>query len=127
MSNEPSREAPGVSISDSQGTQVGTGNTQYNLTVKQALDPASLGALNPHSAAERIRQLPHDDAVDLLAKSLPEDAASALKALLAADEDKAVELLADISPVKTRELIRPFVLQEPWLESLPEAAVATAE
>jgi hypothetical protein len=60
---EPSGDVPNANVSG-QGIQVGSGNTQNNTWLNNQHDPTYLRALNPHSAAERIRQLSHDDAVD---------------------------------------------------------------
>jgi hypothetical protein len=63
----------------SQGVQVGAGNTQLNTWTKAPVDPASLAALNPHTAVARILQLPHDEAVDVFAKATPDDVAEILR------------------------------------------------
>lgn len=123
---EPSGDVPNANVSG-QGIQVGSGNTQNNTWLKNQLDPTYLRALNPHSAAERIRQLSHDDAVDLLTKASPRDVTDVLEALLSVDENKAVAVLADLSRDKVAHLIQPFAEQAPWLKSLTEAAVATAK
>jgi hypothetical protein len=123
---QPSGEVPGVNVNDSQGVQIGSGDQYNTWMLEPPLDPSFLRVLNPHTAAERIRRMPHARAVDVLAKASPQDVTDALKVLLAVDEEKAVAVLADVSPGKAAELIEPLVQQAPWLEPLPEAAVATA-
>lgn len=123
---QPSGEDPAnVNVSGGQGTQVGTGNVQYNqYSLRPPLD---LADLSPHAGAARIRQLPHDDAVDLFAKALPDDLADKLKVLLHTDESKVVAILADLNPSKAAELISPLTDDFGWLADLPEAAAAIAQ
>jgi hypothetical protein len=117
-----------IDASGGQGVVVGTGNVQNNTwSLKPPLNPATLAALSPHAAVARIRQLSHDDAVDLFASASPEDLPGKLKALLIADEAKAVSILADLDPGKAAEIISPHARDFPWLATLPEAAEAIAQ
>lgn len=85
-SEEPSGKVPGVSVGGSQGVQIGTGNNQYNAWMpKPPLDPAALGALNPHTAVTRLQQLSHDELVGFFARAEPGDVSEILEAFLAVD------------------------------------------
>ncbi|HUN30753.1 MAG TPA: hypothetical protein VMU95_01935 [Trebonia sp.] len=115
-----------VSVSGSIGVQAGDGNTQINNNWSQTppLDPAILAALNPDTAVKRLRGMPHNDAVDLLARAAPADVAEMLKVFLDADESRAIAILADINPRRSVPLIEPLAAEIAWLPSLPVAAVA---
>ena len=117
--------AGGVNVSGSQGIVVGTGNTQIN--VNRSPNHRSLAGLSLHSAVTRIRQWPHDDAVDFFANTSSEELAVRLRALLLADEPKAVAILADLDPPKAAELIIPCEDGFDWLHDLPEATEAIAQ
>jgi hypothetical protein len=117
-----------VNASGSQGVQTGPGSTQNNTWIsRQPLSAATLAALSPHAAIARIRQLPHDDAVDLFASTPAEDLTAKLKALLLTDEATAVAILADLDPLKAAVLINPYKDNLPWLTALPRAAEAIAQ
>jgi hypothetical protein len=113
-----------VDVNSSQGVQVGTGNVQHNTYSMRPL--VDLAALSPHAAVTRIRQLPHDDAVDLFAKASPDDLAEKLGVLLHFDPSRAVAILADLNPRKATELINHLPDDFFWLADLPEAAAAIA-
>jgi hypothetical protein len=116
-----------VDVGGSQGVQVGTGNVQHNWLLRSPRDFAAFAALSPHAAVTRIRQLPHDDAVDLFAQGPAEDLSEKLKALLQADESRAVAILADLHPRKAAELMSPHEDKYPWLADLPNAAEAISQ
>jgi hypothetical protein len=114
--------AGGVNVSGSQGVQVGDGGTLINnWQVKLPFDVRVLTALNPQAALARILQMPHDDAVDLFAGAPAEVLTEILKALLLADEAKAVAILADLNPGKAATIIDPHVDDFFWLYFLPDA------
>jgi hypothetical protein len=125
MSNiEPPGEAPGVS--DSQGVQLGSGNTQYNhWAPKPPLDPAALGALNPHTAVARLQQLSHDELVDFFARATVNDLSEIFPTFLEFDKARLIETLADINERKAAKLIDTCCV-EAVLVALPEAAKAIA-
>src|SRR5262249_44386656 len=117
------RETPAAEAKGTQGMQVGTGNVQYNNWAPPApLDSAALRALNPYAAAERLREMPYDNVVDVFASASPGDVDEVLKVLLKVDEALVVAVLADLSPRRAAELISPLHEVVPWLVSLPEAA-----
>jgi hypothetical protein len=126
-----------VNVSGSQGVVAGTGNTQINnWSPRTPLTPAALAALSPQAAIARIRQLPHDDAVDLFASAPAEVLVPKLKVLLLADEaageSRAVAILADLDPSKVAELIGSWVDPRSgggfyWLYGLSKAAEAIAQ
>lgn len=118
---EQSGEMPDVNVSG-QGIQIGTGNNQYNAWMpKPPLDPAALGALNPHTAVARLQQLSHDDLVDFFARASPDDVSEILEVFLKADGTRVVAVLGDISRRKAAELIG-TVRRGGGLAVLPEAA-----
>jgi uncharacterized protein with LGFP repeats len=127
--SEPTGEAPGVNVSG-QGTQVGSGNTQYNnWGQRPPLDPVALGVLNPHTAVARLQRESHDDLVDFFARATPGDVGEILQVFLEMDEDKAVAVLGDIGRRKSHELIsaaRPKALGVVFLITLPDAALEIA-
>jgi len=111
--------------SGSQGLQVGTGNVQNNTWL---LKPTpDFAGLSLHAGVARIRQLPHDDAVDLFATASPEDLTVKLRVLLQADERGAVSILADLNQRRAAELISPIESEFPWLADLSLAAEAIAQ
>ena len=121
---EPSGEVPDASVSGSQGVFVGSGN-QYNSWVpKPPLDPATLGALNPHTAVSRLQKLSHDELVDFFAKASPDDVSEILTVFSNADLPKLATALADISRGKATELIRAVGTNS--IDQLPRAAEAIA-
>jgi LGFP repeat len=123
---EPSGEGPAsVSLYDSQGTQVGTGNVQYNHYGHRP--PRDLTALSVHAAVAYIRQLTHDEAVDLFAHTRPDDLADKLTVLLRTDESKVLQILADLNPSQAAKLISLLTGDFPWVADLPEAAQAIAQ
>jgi hypothetical protein len=112
-------EAAAVQIGDGQGTQVGTGNTQYNAWApKPPLDPTALGALNPHTAVARLQQLSHDELVDFFARASPRHVSSIVGVFLDIDHHKFIAILGDIGRRKATELIKGVG----YLAKLPEAA-----
>ena len=115
--------AAGVSVGGSQGVQAGTGNVQHNTYLaRPKADLASLRKLNPYAAVTRIRQLPHDEAVDLFAGAVPGDVAELLKALIAADQVLAVAILGEIHLDLVRGLTASIPAKiAPWLPALPMA------
>ena len=122
---DPPGEVPSVNASG-QGTQVGSGNTQYNTwmaAARQQLDPGALAALNPHAAVARLRQLPDDDLVDFFARAKPGDVREILAAFLEVDEARVVAVLADINHRKATELVS-IVGVPAALAALPEAGYA---
>jgi hypothetical protein len=127
--DQPSGEAHAtIDASGGHGVVVGDGNVQHNyLSPRAPLNLATLAALSPHAAVTRIRQAPHDDAVDLFAGAPAEVLAGKIKALLLADEAKAVAILADLDPGKAAEHISPHKESFSWLTSLPGAAEAIAQ
>lgn len=91
----------GVNASGGQGIVAGTGNTQINNWSPRApLTSATLAALNPNAGAARIRQLSHDEAVDLFAEASPQVLTPKLRALLSVDVNRAVAVLADLDAGK---------------------------
>lgn len=74
-----------------------------------------------------MRQLPHDNAVDLFARASPEVLTRTLRALLLSDEARAVAILADLDAGKAAEFIGPLMAAFPWLPNLPEAAEEIAQ
>jgi hypothetical protein len=121
---EPSGEVPDVNVSG-QGTQVGSGNTMYNSwSPRQSLDPAALGALNPHVAVARLQQLSHDELVNFFAKSKPSDVSEIVATFFDVDVTRLVTALADINRRKTTALITAVGIH--FLHDLPGAAEAIA-
>ena len=116
-----------INVSGSQGVQAGKGNVQNNWLLRPPPDVAAFAALSPHAAITRIRALSHDDAVDLFAKAPVRDLAEKVRALLLADEPRAIAILADLDPGKAARLISPRVDDFPWLADLPAAAEAIAQ
>jgi hypothetical protein len=122
---EPSGEAPDVSVSGSQGVQVGSGNTMYaSWGPKPPLDPAALGALNPHAAVARLQELSHNELVDFFARAQPEDVSEILGVFSQVGLSKLAPALADINRRKATELIRATGTNS--IDQLPEAAEAIA-
>lgn len=126
MKEEGNASTP-VSADGSEGVQVGTGNVQNNTwTTRAPLEPASLRDLSPHTILRRLRDMPHDDVVDLFAKATPSDVAGVLKALVEADKSWVVTVvvaaLGDINPRKATGLIAPLATSVAWLEALPKAS-----
>lgn len=121
-------EGPRVDASEGQGVQVGTGNVQHNYYgANSRLDPETLGALNPHAAIAKLRNMPHEDVVLLFAKATPADVTDVLRVLVdsgVAERDLAVAALADINPRKASEFIAPLTAEFPWVGLLPKAVAA---
>jgi len=118
-----------TNVSGAQGVQAGSGNTQINnWSTRAPLTPAILAARNAEAGAARIRQLSHDEAVDLFADTGAEVLAAKLKVLLrSADQQRVVAILADLDASKAAELISPLATAFPWLPALPVAAEALAQ
>jgi len=95
---------------------------------KQPLDPASLGALNPHTAVARLQQLSHDELVDFFARAKPEDVGEIFEIFTEVGLAKIVAVLGDINRRKATELIRAVGEDDciALLGNLPEAAEAIA-
>jgi uncharacterized protein with LGFP repeats len=124
---EPSGEVPGVSVSGSQGIQIGEDNTQYIVSMpKPPLDPAALGGLNPHTALARLRQLTHDELVDFFARAKPEDVSEILGVFAEVDLRRLKATLGDINRRKTSALIDAVDPDDyhAGLDELPGAAEA---
>jgi hypothetical protein len=125
---QPSGEVPDVNVNvnvNGQGTQVGSGNTMYNAwSQRQPLDPAALGALNPHVAVDRLQQLSHDELVNFFARSKPGDVSEIIATFFDVDVTRLVTALADISRRKTTALITAAGIH--FLHDLPGAAEAIA-
>jgi uncharacterized protein with LGFP repeats len=121
-------EGPRVDASEGQGVLVGTGNVQHNYYgANSRLDPETLGALNPHAAIAKLRDMPHEDVVLLFAKATPDDVTDVLRVLVdsgVAERDLAVAALADINPRKASEFIAPLTEEFPWVGLLPKAVAA---
>ncbi len=66
---EPSGEVPDISVSGSQGVQVGPGNQYNNWAPKPPLDPAAMRDLNPHIAVAQLRELEHRELVNFFARA----------------------------------------------------------
>ncbi len=121
---EPQGEVPGVSISGSQGVQVGSGNTMYsNWAPKPPLDPAVVGALNPHVAVAQLQQVSHEELVNFFARASPDDVCEILDTFFYSDLPKLATALADINRRKARELISGTIGTN-IIDDLPEAAEA---
>jgi hypothetical protein len=119
--------AGGVSVSGGMGIVVGTGNTQINnLPSSPPLTPATFAALSPDAAARRVRQMSHDEAVDLFANASVEDLMPKMSALLLRDEAMAFAILGDLDPYKAEDLLSPFSEYDPPLAQLPAAAAKLA-
>jgi hypothetical protein len=120
-----------VNPGSTQGSQYGDGNIQINAwQTGRQLDPASLGELNPDKAAEYIGDMPHDDAVLLLAKADVNAAAAPLDVMLKTDEARAVLLLTSLSRSRAEAVIAVLaadVAGREWLGDLPEATAATGK
>jgi LGFP repeat-containing protein len=115
------------SIGGSQGVQIGLGNVQLNAWApKTSLDPATLIALSPHAAVDRLQSLPHDERVNFFARANPEGVAEIFAAFLEVDEDRVVAALGDINRQKAAELIDTLSSADAVLKALPEAAHAIA-
>ena len=94
-----------VNVSGSQGIVAGSGNVQNNTWVaKPTPNLASLSALSPHSAVDRIHRMPYDDVVDLFAGAPPDDVADLLHGLYATDRALLVAILGDIRRDKAEYL-----------------------
>jgi hypothetical protein len=114
--------ASDVNVSASQGVQVGAGGTLINnWALRPPLTPDTLAALNPKAGAARIRQLSHDEGVNLFAEASLQVLTPKLRALLSVDPNRAVAILADLDASKAAELISPLAADFPWLPALPEA------
>jgi LGFP repeat-containing protein len=115
-----------VDASGGHGVQVGSGNVQHNhmWASKPLMDPASLSALSPDAAIERIRQMSHHDVRDLFARASPDDVAEVLAVWLVTDEAEVIAVLAGMKRRKVRELIKPLAAEAEWLAELAEAADA---
>lgn len=131
MRSMPNVEPPGEipSVSDSQGIQVGSSNTQYNSWVPRSpLDPAALAALNPHTAVVRLQRLSHDELADFFARAQPVDVGEIIEVFAEVNLPKLVAALGDINRRKVYELIA-VVSNEHFravLGDLPEAVDAIA-
>jgi hypothetical protein len=65
-------EAPAITVTGSNGVQVGAGSTQHNhWGPKQPLDPLALSALNPHIAVGRLVRESHNELVDFFVRDQP--------------------------------------------------------
>ena len=103
---EPLGEGPDVSVSGSQGIQVGSGNTMYaSWGPKPPVDPVALAALNPHTAVARLQKLSHDELVDFFARALPSDVSEILKIFYNAEEERVITILGDLNQRKATELV----------------------
>lgn len=122
-------EVPGANVSDSQGTQVGSGNTMYNVwMLKPPLDLAAVRDLNPHTAVAWLQELEHRELVNFFARESPDGVSEILEVFAEVDLTTVVATLGDISRRKATELISAvdkdhFVA---LLGDLPEAAEAIA-
>lgn len=114
------RATPAISVSGSQGIQNGSNNVQNNTYVQHPpLDPASFSGLNPHTAVDRILKLPYDSILQIFTATPSKEATEIIDALLSVDEAKTVEILGDLNPRKTTELISPLTASTKWLSSIP--------
>ena len=113
-----------VELNGGQGVLVGPGGVQNNYWMKPLVD---LAALSPHAAVDRIRDIAHNDAVDLFASMPKKDLTEVLRVLLRADEARAIAILADVNPRKVAELVSPHEGDFPWLVYLPAAVRAINE
>ena len=125
---KPPGEVPDISVSGSQGIQVGSG-IQYNAWLpKPPLDPAVLGALNPHHAVMKLRQLSHDELVEFFARAKPDDVGEIISTFAEVDLTTIVAALGDIKRRKATELIGAAGVDRSFwfLKEIPEAAEAIA-
>jgi uncharacterized protein with LGFP repeats len=113
-----------VTVNNSQGVQAGDHNHQTNVFLHRS---SNLSALNPHSAAAKVRAMTRDEAVEALASVPADDAAEILKVILLDDEPSAVSLLAHLNGRFSRSVIAVLAPVASWLESLPDASAAIAE
>ncbi|MCY1139752.1 hypothetical protein OWR29_17260 [Actinoplanes sp. Pm04-4] len=77
---------------------IGTGNTQNNYAAFEPLDLGLIGRSSPRAAANRIKQMPIDDALKIVAAASAEDAAAVLGMLLNSDDDFSVALVSEMHP-----------------------------
>src|ERR1700761_2107752 len=94
---DPPEEAPDVSVRGSQGVFAGFSGNQYNSWgPKTPLDPAALGALNPHTAVDRLLKLSHEELVDFFARATPDDVSEIIGVFLETDRSRVIAVLGDI-------------------------------
>jgi REP element-mobilizing transposase RayT len=120
---EPPGEVPAVSVSGSQGIQVG-GNQYNTWGPKPQLDPTALGALNPHTAVSWLQELEHRELVNFFARAQPDEVSEILEVFFRADLSRLATALADINRRKAIELIRAIGNEDfvAILADLPEAS-----
>jgi hypothetical protein len=114
-----------VNVNGGQAAQIGEKNTMYNTWYsKESLDLASLNALNPDAAVDRLRQVPHNELVDFFVRASSHDVADLLAAFLRIDSTKVVATLADIRGSTSEPLIATLTTEAPWLGTLPDEVQA---
>ncbi|WP_433381002.1 hypothetical protein ACQPZX_16315 [Actinoplanes sp. CA-142083] len=108
-----------VDASHGRGVQVGDHNRQTNY-----FTAPDLGALSPHRAAAKVKELSLDDAAVALARIPPADAAEIVKALLAEDDELAVSLLVHMHRGRAADIVAAVPGAPGWLARLPSAWAA---
>ena len=111
----------GLNVSDSQGVQAGSGNTQHNYYGPPAA--SLLRNVSPHTAIRTLRGMPHSHAVSTLASAALDDITEILRVMIKADSALTAALLADVNQTRISELIEVIPEAPSWLDCLRRAAV----
>jgi LGFP repeat len=119
------RDTQAVEVGHAQGTQIGPHGMQVNYFTGR--DKQVLGVRNSYIEADQLAVMPHDEAVDLVARSEVAAAARVLAILLSPDRDRVISLLVTIERSKAEALVAAIGSSEAdGLEDLPAAAEAMA-